>query len=121
LSKPILLTTDSELADAGPLVTRLSRAGELRLVKQGSGLYLGTTTPAWIEATTEQVAARRHHLQQQQTEKRSYLKGLEARLANSNYVKSAPSHIVQDTRDRQSETKQLLGKLDEQLAALETK
>jgi valyl-tRNA synthetase len=121
LSKFQLLTTDPELAQYADLIVRLARAGELKRVEQGSGLYLGTATPAWIQATAEQVTARRHRLEQQQAEKQAYLKGLDARLANDNYVNSAPAHIVQDTRNRQGETIQLLAKLDEQLAALEPK
>jgi len=87
-------------------------------VKQGSGLYLGTATPAWIQATQEQIEARKHRLESQRAEKQTYLKSLDARLANANYVKSAPAAVVQESRNRHAETTQLVAKLDEQLAAL---
>lgn len=119
LSKPTILTTDSKLARNADLITRLARASEVKLVEQGSGLYLGTTTPAWIQATAEQVATRQHRLQAQQTEKQAYLKSLDAKLANPGYLKSAPEKIVQETKHRRDETLMLLSKLDEQLAALE--
>ena len=118
LSKPTLLTTDSELYESASLITRLTRAAEFNLVKQGSGLYLGTATPAWIQATQEQIEARKHRLESQRAEKQTYLKSLDARLANANYVKSAPAAVVQESRNRHAETTQLVAKLDEQLAAL---
>jgi valyl-tRNA synthetase len=118
LSKPTILTTDETLAKSADLIKRLSRAAEIKLVEEGSGLYLGTATPAWIEATPEQVAARRHRLEAQKIEKTAYLKSLEAKLANDNYVKNAPEAVVADTRTRHAGTQALLAKLNEQLAAL---
>jgi valyl-tRNA synthetase len=118
LSKYTILTTDAELSDAAALITRLAKAGELKRAEQGSGLYLGTATPAWIQATTAQIEARKHRLKQQHSEKQAYLKALETRLANVSYLKSAPPSVVQDTRDRHEETAKLLTKLNEQLAAL---
>ena len=118
LTKPTILTTDAKLAESADLLKRLARAGEVKLVERGSGLYLGTTSPAWIEASAEQVSARRHRLESQQAEKQTYLKGLEAKLANERYVSSAPAAVVQDTRDRRAETLMLLSKLDEQLQDL---
>jgi valyl-tRNA synthetase len=119
LSKPTILIADKKLENSTDLVKRLVRAGEVKLVEQGSGIYLNTGVPAWIEATGDQVSTRKHRLQQQLDEKRSYLKGLDARLANSSYLSSAPEHIVADTRERRAETLMLLSKLDEQLAALQ--
>jgi valyl-tRNA synthetase len=118
LGKPTILTTDTKLAESANLIKRLARTADVKLVKEGSGLYLGTTTPAWIQADAGLIQARRHRLEQQKTEKLAYLKNLENRLANRKYIESAPESIVQDTRDRHDETKRLLAKLDEQLRAL---
>jgi valyl-tRNA synthetase len=119
LSKPVVLTTNSNLAESADLVKRLARAGDLKLVKEGSGLYLGTTAPAWIEADAALIKARKDRLHRYQAEKQSYAQNLEAKLANAGYVKSAPAAVVQDTRDRLAETQRLLERLGEQLAALE--
>jgi valyl-tRNA synthetase len=119
LSKPTLLTTDKSLVESADLIKRLARASDLKHVEEGSGLYLGTATPAWIEADEALIATRKHRLHAQHAEKEAYLKGLDARLANANYVKSAPDKVVQETRDRREETLMLLKKLDEQLTALE--
>ena len=119
LSKPTILTTDKTIAGNAELVAQLARAGEVKLVEQGTGLYLGTSAPAWIKADSELIQARKHRLHAQQAEKTDYLKTLDARLGNKRYVDSAPAQIVQDTRDRREETLMLLSKLDEQLQALQ--
>jgi valyl-tRNA synthetase len=121
LSKPTILTTNKQLAGQAELTQRLARAGQVKLVEQGSGLYLGTTAEAWIEADDALISARQHRLEQQRDEKTAYLKSLDARLANKNYVASAPAHVVQETRDRRDDTLMLLSKLDEQLTALQSK
>ncbi len=74
--------------------------------------------PAWIEADEALIANRKHRLQQQHAGKQTYLKALEAKLANKKYVESAPDKVVQETRDRHQETLALVSKLEEQLAAL---
>ncbi|HSX02827.1 MAG TPA: valine--tRNA ligase [Candidatus Saccharimonadia bacterium] len=116
LSKPAILTTDKTLFASAELIQRLARAGEVRLVKQGSGLYLGGE--AWIEAGDELIKARQHRLQQQRAEKTGYLKSLQAKLANERFVASAPAAVVQETRDRQAETEALLERIEAQLQSL---
>lgn len=118
LSKPVIITTDAELIKSSAVIARLARASELKLVEQGSGIYLGTASPAWIEADPEFVHARKNRLQSQLTEKRTYLKNLDTKLANPKYTQSAPAAVVQETRDRREDTLMLISKLDEQLAAL---
>jgi valyl-tRNA synthetase len=119
LSKPIILIADDTLKDQTDLIKRLARASEVKIVGQGSGLYLGTASPAWIEADAELIAARQHRLQAQRAEKQTYLKSLESKLANTKYTESAPTKVVEETRARHMETQALLTKLDEQLAALQ--
>jgi valyl-tRNA synthetase len=119
LSKPTLLTTVASLAEDAPLIKRLARASDVRHVEQGSGLYLGTTVPAWIEADHQMVTARRARLQAQQTEKQGYATSLEQKLGNEGYVKGAPAAVVQDTRDRLADTQRLLERIGEQLSALD--
>ncbi len=118
LSKPTILTTDAELTKSADLIARLARAQEIKLVKQGSGLYLGTVTPAWIEANSSTIQARQKRLEQQRAEKQGYLKSLEAKLGNAKYVESAPAAVVEETRARQAETQQMIDRLGEQLEAL---
>ncbi len=118
LSKPTILTTNDQLIQSAGLIQRLARAGEVKRVEQGSGLYLDTTADAWLQADDKLINARRRRLTGQRNEKAAYLKTLESKLGNTKYVESAPANIVQETRDRRNETAQLLEKLDSQLKTL---
>ncbi len=117
LAKPAIITDNSELVKSSELIQRLARTGEISLNEQGSGLYV--SPGVWIEADTELINARKHHLETQRAEKQKFLANLDGRLANSKYVESAPEAVVQETRDTRDETLMLLSKLDEQLKALQ--
>ncbi|HSX01004.1 MAG TPA: valine--tRNA ligase [Candidatus Saccharimonas sp.] len=119
LTRPTLLTTSPELARQADYLKSLGRLGAVELVKEGRGLYLGVSTPAWIQATTEQVAARRHRLQTQLADKQTYLTSLTAKLSNVGYVQNAPAEVVAETKQRAEDTQTLITKLTEQLAALD--
>jgi len=119
LARPVVLTTSRDIAAQADLVKRLARAAAVRHVEKGSGLYLSGLAPAWIEASVDTIKARRHRLEALQSDKKSYLASLDNKLANPSYIKSAPAHVVRETRDRRAETLMLLSKLDEQLSALE--
>jgi len=117
LTKPVLLTTRDLVMKSSSLITRLARVAKVKLVKQGSGLYLGTGSE-WIEADNARLHARKARLKAQRQEKKQHLVGLEAKLGNERYVQSAPAAVVQETRDRREEALMLISKLDEQLADL---
>jgi valyl-tRNA synthetase len=115
LSKPQILTTDIGLVQAADLITRLGRVESIVLVKEGSGIFLGTQAPAWIAANDAQIKARKSRLTDQIAEKQAYLTSLEQKLSNERYVSSAPDKIVQETRERHSETTQIMTQLKAQL------
>ncbi|GAC1369580.1 MAG: hypothetical protein NVSMB39_1520 [Candidatus Saccharimonadales bacterium] len=118
LSKPTILIADESLLSQFDLIKRLARATEVKLVEQGSGLYLGTASPAWIKADDFVIAGRRHRLEAQLKEKQTYVRNLQAKLSNDKYVQSAPAQVVKETRARLAETETFISKLTEQLAAL---
>ncbi len=119
LAKPTLITTAKQLTDSTELLIRLGKLGKVEFREQGTGLYLGTSVPAWIEADDTLIAARQHRLQAQLDEKQSYAKGLTAKLDNKAYVQNAPEAVVAETRDRLINTRQQAERLGEQLKALQ--
>ena len=119
LAKPTLITTTKQLTDSTELLIRLSKLGKVEFREQGTGLYLGTSVPAWIEADDTLIAARQHRLQAQLDEKQSYAKGLTAKLDNKAYVQNAPEAVVAETRERLINTRQQAERLGEQLKALQ--
>jgi valyl-tRNA synthetase len=119
LVKPTLLTTDKHLIAVAPYLQSLGRLGAVRLVEQGSGLYLGAAANAWLEAAPEQIAARKLRLEAQLTEKQIYLKSLSAKLAKAAFVQHAPEPVVADVRAKRDEAGEYIAKLTEQLDSLE--
>ncbi len=118
LDRPTILTTEPKLVQYADLIKHLARVTEIKLVEQGSGLYLGSSAPAWIQADDALISARKARLSKMRADKQAYLDSLDARLANERYVSSAPASVVQETRDSQVEAKLLLSKLDEQIQAI---
>jgi valyl-tRNA synthetase len=107
------------LIAVAPYLQSLGRLGAVRLVEQGSGLYLGAAANAWLEAAPEQIAARKLRLEAQLTEKQIYLKSLSAKLAKAAFVQHAPEPVVADVRAKRDEAGEYIAKLTEQLDSLE--
>jgi valyl-tRNA synthetase len=118
LSKPTLLTTDQTFAESAELIQRLGRIGAVKHVKEGSGLYLGATTPTWIEATDEQIAKRKQRLQAELRSKEAYIQSLDAKLNNASYIQNAPANVVAETRARREQNVALVERYQEQLKNL---
>jgi valyl-tRNA synthetase len=118
LAKPTILTTSTAMAANADLIVRLARAGGVKQVEEGSGLFLNTSVPSWIEADQHLIASRHHRLERIRDEKRAYLKNLNQRLTNERYMASAPANIVEETKRNHAETVVLLSKLDEEIEAL---
>ncbi|HVQ43439.1 MAG TPA: valine--tRNA ligase [Candidatus Saccharimonadia bacterium] len=103
----------------GPLIARLSRNLELKQADQSKGLLINSSqTKAWLAADDKTIAQTITRLTAQLNEKRTYMKGLEAKLGNASYLASAPAKIVGETRERHAETLALIKKLETQLSRL---
>ena len=121
LTKPEIVTTNAALASANELLRRLGRIANVELKEEGSGLYLGTTVPAWIKADAELINARKDRLLDQLAEKTRYQQSLQQKLSNDSFMANAPANIVADTRERSVETEKQIAKLDEQIKILNNK
>jgi len=118
LTKPVILTTSKQLLESTDLIKRLARAADVKLVQKGSGLYLGTSIPAWIEATSEQIQKRKLRLEGEINAKQAFIATLDARLNNPGYMKNAPEALVADTKERRRQNLELIEIYRQQLKAL---
>lgn len=120
VTKPVVAYLESStLTENADLIKRLAGVGELQLTEKGSGLRIPVTEfDAWIQVDDDTLNSYRSSLETRLKEAGEYLKRLEGQLGNESYLKNAPSHLVEETKDRAKETKLLVSKLDEQLAAL---
>ncbi|MCI0639868.1 MAG: valine--tRNA ligase [Gemmataceae bacterium] len=84
----------------------------------------GHVTPAFEAYVSLQglidVAAELKRLDKQIAEKKKFLQGIEAKLANANFVQSAPAEVVQQQRDKAAETKQQIAALEANRKVLAT-
>lgn len=121
MAKPTVLYLKSDaLTENSNLIKRLAGVGELKVAERGSGLRIPVTEfDAWLQVDNETLNSYRASLESRRKEAGEYLKRLEGQLKNESYLKNAPANLVEETKDRAKETKLLLSKLDEQLAAIE--
>jgi valyl-tRNA synthetase len=116
--KPEIVVQEDLPQTERKLILGLTKAKSLRSGR-GSGLRLPITEfTAWLEVGEETVAKYRRDLEKRQAEATNYLERLDKQLKNRAYLESAPAHLVEQTRNRQSETKLLLSQLDEQLKTI---
>jgi len=99
------------------LVKKLAKLKELKPVGSASGLQLVQTKfQAWLDVDSATIAEYQKQLEVQKAKIQAVIISLEARLANKNYVKSAPKAIVDQTKDQLDENQQLLEKIAAQQA-----
>ncbi|MGZ6005255.1 MAG: valine--tRNA ligase [Candidatus Saccharimonadales bacterium] len=128
LSKPRVDFGESKLIEANArLIERLSRAGpvrptgqsggEVRLSDEGKGYRLTQTKqPVWLDIDEAKLQAYAKELQSREEGIDQTIKNLEGRLANKDYVQSAPEAIVAQTKHQLEEARQQAAKLRAEIA-----
>lgn len=103
----LLYQDDSLVADNVELLDHLvSEVDQVLKVDQGRGLRLAASgRDVWLDISQDVLYEHQHNLETRLVEVRQKITNLEARLANENYLKKAPEHLVEETR-RDLETTQ---------------
>ncbi len=106
-------------------IDRIKTHSGLVQIQVGESIGAGETTHfislglnGYLAVYEEEILAYKHRLTAELHEKQAYVRSLETKLANKKYTESAPPKIVEETRQRQTDTQILLAKLEEQLANL---
>jgi len=118
-----LATKSPTLLEQAAVIQKLGGVGEIVPPTDEStdgGLVLPTRELAVLLVGHEVVQSRRQRLTKIMAEKEGYLKQLEAKLANPQYVASAPQPVQQQTKELRDEAAELINKLREQLRVLES-
>ncbi len=107
---------DALLNSQGDIIKKLAGLNDVKSVESGQGIYLTTTAHVcWLDIDRQAADSYLSKLEaeKQQTEKR--VANYTARLNNDSYVKSAPEHIVAQTRQALADTQADLQRItDEQ-------
>jgi len=100
----LLHQDDPLIADQTDLIRSLAGLKSIKPVKQGRGLQIATTGhQAWLDLSDELIYEHQTNLEVRLAETRQAIATLESRLANPNYVKKAPDHLVQETKSQLDE------------------
>lgn len=115
----MLYQNDSLVADNTDLVHHLARLKNVEHTDTPRGLRLANSgREAWLDISQETLYEHQTNLETRLAETRQFVKTLEGRLANENYVAKAPAHLVEETR-KDLETKQeLIDRLEAELEVL---
>lgn len=112
----IFFNDDGLIADNIEVLKHLTRAKDIIETEQPKGLRLAASNrQAWLDVDEKTLYEHQENLEVRLAETRAYIKNLEARLGNENYVTKAPAHLVEETKkdleDKKALEVRLIGEL----------
>ena len=111
---------DSLIEDNRGLIERLAHLAAVEHVSQPRGLRLAVPNrEAWLLVDADTLYEHQTKLELRLVDCRGAVSRLQARLANANYVSSAPQHVVEETRTQLDDQLNLEKKLIKELEVIE--
>jgi len=96
----------------GELIKRLARLKDVVEVRDGTGLYLTSTSySCWLDIDTATAQTYVKELEGKEANQARVVEQLEKRLANKAYVANAPKEIVEQTKTQLSDAQELLASI----------
>jgi valyl-tRNA synthetase len=115
---PLVHASDKLIEENAELVKRLAKTGEI-IDGKGSGVKLtGSKHGAWLDISDKKIAEYTAKLESDKLLAEQSIANLEGRLNNKSYVKNAPAHVVEQTKNQLKEQQELLKKLEEEIKRL---
>jgi valyl-tRNA synthetase len=116
----LLYENDALIKDNEPLIMKLAHLKEVTHTEQPKGLRLAVANrEAWISVTEAVLYDHQSKLEVRLSEARKRIDSLEVRLSNTHYVKQAPKHVVEETKQQLEEQKTLFKRLSRELEVLD--
>lgn len=110
-------TGEALFTENAPLIKRLARLGDVREVRDGTGVFLtGTAYRCWLDIDTVTAQRFAAQLEARLTGQRALIKQLEARLGNRAYTEKAPRRVVEQTREQLAEAQRQLAANEQEYA-----
>jgi valyl-tRNA synthetase len=115
----MLYQNDALVADNAALIKHLARLKDIQPIDAPRGLRLAASgREAWLDLSEETLYEHQSNLETRLAETRAFVNTLEGRLANESYVKKAPEHLVEESRKQLETKKELIDRLETELAIL---
>lgn len=112
---------DSLIEDNKELIVSLARLASLTKTEQPRGLRLAASgREAWLVIDEKTLYEHQTNLEVRLAEAKQHLATVEARLSNENYLKKAPAHLVEETKQDQRATSSLIERLENELNVITT-
>ncbi len=100
------------LEDNAALIKMLAKLRNVTQVESGRGLHLTQTEHiCWLDIAQQKINDYLEKMQKRITEQDASIKGLKARLDNSDYVRKAPKELVESTKQQLLEAEELRGRI----------
>ncbi len=116
----ILYENDTLVDDHASLIKQLTGVEDVKKVEQPQGLRLAASgREAWLNVDKRTLAEHQTNLEIRIQEVRHQIKALNIRLANENYIKKAPTALVEDSKKQLEQKQILVDKLVNELKVLD--
>lgn len=121
-NKPRLYYSQSKVIDDNKkIIMRMAGVGDVASVEQGRGMHLTSpSTSVWLDIDRVTAKSYVSKLEQDIAKQSELIGNLKNRLANADYLASAPQNIVQQSRDNLVVAEDKLSKLEIELSQFQT-
>ncbi|MGE5327714.1 MAG: valine--tRNA ligase [Thiobacillus sp.] len=115
----ILYQNDQLIDDNRELIQKLAKLSGVSSVDKPRGLRLAVSgRHAWLDIPAETMKEHESNLEARLAETRNEIKVLNGRLSNENYLKKAPEHLVEETKNQLKEKETLVERLAQELKVI---
>lgn len=105
------------LRDNAELIAKLAKLAHVKQVDSGMGMHLTSTTyDCWLDIDAHTAREYVSKLKADYEARSASIARLEARLSSKDYVKKAPKAVVDQTKEQLTEEKELIEKLNTEIA-----
>lgn len=115
----MLYQSDTLVAENTELIKHLAHLKDIQHTDQPRGLRLANSNrEAWLDIPEETLYEHQTNLEVRLAETKQFVKNLEERLANENYIAKAPARLVEESREQLASKKTLIERLEAELSIL---
>ena len=95
----LLYMDDNLIADNANLIKRIANLKDVKSTDKPKGMRLANSgRQAWIDLSDETLQKHQTNLEARLVEAKQQIKNLESRLSNKNYIKKAPTELVEESK-----------------------
>lgn len=116
---PLLYGSDSLIEDNQDTIKIMTRVTSIEHTDQPRGLRLANTgREAWLDIDAQTLYDHQANMEIRLAEAHAHRKNLEARLANENYIKKAPTHLVEASQNELATLTERIARLQRELEVI---